>query len=114
MKILAAILSLYVLVLSVAPAAVELLAFETKVHCCEDSCSASGSDEESREMADDLGCCQEGCNPFISCHCCHGFFAPELPEVKPVFSFKISKVPEIPEFQDLVFLHSVWHPPKAA
>lgn len=107
MRIIASILSMYILLLASVPTlgAVGML---PQVNCCLDVC-----EEEDHQEGKEEDACHDICNPFLSCSCCLGFTMPLVKTTPPYLtdpyptqnSWIVSRV-------STPFLFPIWHPPR--
>lgn len=107
MRILASILSLFVLFLSAVPAQVSKDENKKEHSCCK------VKKEAPQKNQDKKNCCGKGCNPFVSCCSMMGFIPQEA-----TLSFKkelISKEKFELNSENVIssFKGEAWNPPKA-
>ncbi|MCX6180671.1 MAG: hypothetical protein NT150_01910 [Bacteroidetes bacterium] len=106
MKIFAAILSLFVLFLSAVPVKAHEEESTKKHSCCKVQKEVPNNKHTSK------GCCDKGCNPFLSCCSMMGFIPQEsnLTFKKELISkekFELYSENAISRFKG-----EAWHPPK--
>ncbi|MCP3929555.1 MAG: hypothetical protein GY705_10680 [Bacteroidetes bacterium] len=126
MKIIACILSAYMLFLAVLPCADMVQAFhgdddEVQASQCQTADEASAcchaekaNDDYAQDKEEDHNSCDDGdCSPFCNCTCCGTTLLADLKsEAQSNFPEIINTRPQgLSSFTLLSYSHSIWHPP---
>ncbi len=109
MRVIAFILSLYVLFLAALPLPGFTDIFSEDL-CCQDACEKNIAEQ----AQDEEDGCSELCNPFLSCSCSIGFTTAAIEAIQDISSDEFA--PYLDQMDNCYlnpFIFQVWHPPKA-
>lgn len=109
MRIIAFILSLYVLLLAGFPISGFAELFSESV-CCQEVCAEAAADHQE---SDEDGC-NDLCNPFLSCSCSIGFTTAHLDITTELDSENFGiHIPQLENSYRNQVIFQVWNPPKS-
>jgi hypothetical protein len=109
MKLLATILSVYILFLTVVPLSLKAAPISTKTMDCKKSCCSNEHDTKKPANKD---CCNI-CNPFMVCCNCAALTNQAQRLIVP-FVYSTQKFTTLSETDKLDFSSDAWNPPKVA